>query len=366
MILMKDHERERWPRVSDLRKGGGRGRGWTRILFGRFGEILGQARQDARDARKEARKARKPVKTATEIQNEAGEARETALEPQEKEQMPRRARRSDLRRWYAYALVMVAIGLLAATLQQSYHLFGSVNKSQVGQNTSPTVKREEALPAAQKGADSSQEAVGRLKQGVRTELGDQLQAGSNQGVGPQATPAGNPATSPPAAAPAIATPASTTPAVKPAISAPATVSQPAERFGNLVWPARGEAIVSFGWRKHPVFGDWRFHDGLDLNVPAGTPVVAVFPGTVVEASRMPVPYHSKADAYTVVIEHGGGWRSTYGLLAQILVAKGDQVSRGKVIGRAGMIPGGEGAGEALLHFALARDGASVDPRAWLP
>ncbi|MCL4516900.1 MAG: M23 family metallopeptidase [Firmicutes bacterium] len=95
-------------------------------------------------------------------------------------------------------------------------------------------------------------------------------------------------------------------------------------------------------------------------------MVAVFPGTVVEASRMPVPYHSKADAYTVVIEHGGGWRSTYGLLAQILVAKGDQVSRGKVIGRAGMIPGGEGAGEALLHFALARDGASVDPRAWLP
>ncbi len=323
MILMKDDDRERLPRTTESQKSKeegrrGRRRWWTRALFGQIGEIWGLARRDARNTRKEAR----------------------ILEPWENEQPAPKTRKPLIRRWYAYALVLVALGLLAATAQQSYHLLGSLNQNLAGKS-------------GQKAAGSSQEAVGRLKQGVQKELGNQLEANSSQG---SAVPQGSAI---PAASRGGSAAATTT-------AGPAPAPQPAERFGNLVWPVRGDTTISFGWKKHPVFGDWRFHDGLDLAVPAGTPVVAVFSGTVVEASRMPLPYHSKADAYTVIIEHDGGWRSTYGLLSQTLVARGDRVSRGKVIGRAGVVTGGEGTGEALLHFALARDGASVDPRTWLP
>ncbi|MGE5575763.1 MAG: peptidoglycan DD-metalloendopeptidase family protein [Syntrophothermus sp.] len=353
---MKDDARERLPRTTESQKSKeegrrGRRRWWTRALFGQIGEIWGLARRDARNTRKEAR----------------------ILEPRENEQPAPKTRKPLIRRWYAYALVLVALGLLAATAQQSYHLLGSLNQNLAGKSGQSPAKKDGSPASAegdlsagkapvlgttvqksgQKAAGSSQEAVGRLKQGVQKELGNQLEANSSQG---SAVPQGSAI---PAASRGGSAAATTT-------AGPAPAPQPAERFGNLVWPVRGDTTISFGWKKHPVFGDWRFHDGLDLAVPAGTPVVAVFSGTVVEASRMPVPYHSKADAYTVIIEHDGGWRSTYGLLSQTLVAKGDRVSRGKVIGRAGVVTGGEGTGEALLHFALARDGGSVDPKTWLP
>ena len=32
----------------------------------------------------------------------------------------------------------------------------------------------------------------------------------------------------------------------------------------------------FGWRVHPIYGDWRFHAGLDLAYDEGTPIPALF------------------------------------------------------------------------------------------
>ena len=44
------------------------------------------------------------------------------------------------------------------------------------------------------------------------------------------------------------------------------------RFGQ---PLAVERVTSpFGWRMHPVFGDRRFHKGVDLGAPTGTAVVA--------------------------------------------------------------------------------------------
>ncbi|ACX51883.1 Peptidase M23 [Ammonifex degensii KC4] len=48
------------------------------------------------------------------------------------------------------------------------------------------------------------------------------------------------------------------------------------------WPVPGFYRVSspYGWRKHPVTGEWKFHYGIDVPLETGTPVVAVSSGVV--------------------------------------------------------------------------------------
>jgi hypothetical protein len=47
------------------------------------------------------------------------------------------------------------------------------------------------------------------------------------------------------------------------------------------------AITSvFGWRTHPIYGGARFHTGIDLGTPIGSPVLAAFTGTVISADWM--------------------------------------------------------------------------------
>jgi peptidase M23-like protein len=66
---------------------------------------------------------------------------------------------------------------------------------------------------------------------------------------------------------------------------------------------------------------------------------------------------------TVVIDHGGGWRSVYAHLALFTVRPGDCVKRGAPIGEAGAtglisVPG--------LYFEVQHNGAPIDPLSLLP
>lgn len=37
----------------------------------------------------------------------------------------------------------------------------------------------------------------------------------------------------------------------------------------------------FGWRVHPISGEWKFHSGMDIGYEEGTAIPAMMPGTVV-------------------------------------------------------------------------------------
>ena len=37
-------------------------------------------------------------------------------------------------------------------------------------------------------------------------------------------------------------------------------------FEHLIWPAKGEVSVPFGWYRHPVYNDWRFNAGIEIAV----------------------------------------------------------------------------------------------------
>lgn len=76
-------------------------------------------------------------------------------------------------------------------------------------------------------------------------------------------------------------------------------------LAEIVVAAELPVSSSFGWRTHPVYGDWRFHAGLDLAYDSGTPILALFDGMVVMAGdygdgygNQVLLYHAASDTYT--------------------------------------------------------------------
>src|SRR6202012_1990803 len=67
----------------------------------------------------------------------------------------------------------------------------------------------------------------------------------------------------------------------------------------------------FGWRIHPVFGDRRFHNGIDLATTEGNAVYAAADGVVIDSG-----WHGNYGIY-IRIRHSGGVETTYGHLSKI-------------------------------------------------
>jgi murein DD-endopeptidase MepM/ murein hydrolase activator NlpD len=86
---------------------------------------------------------------------------------------------------------------------------------------------------------------------------------------------------------------------------------------------------AFGLRVHPVFGDYRFHHGLDLTADIGTPVYATGDG-IVSTADVRGGYGN-----AVFIEHGFGFETRYAHLSKYIVKQGDRIKRGQLIGYVG-------------------------------
>ena len=69
---------------------------------------------------------------------------------------------------------------------------------------------------------------------------------------------------------------------------------------------------------------------------------------------------------TVVIDHDGGYQTTYAnLQATPTVQEGDTVSAGEIIGAVGTTAAAETAQGPHLHFGVTLDGEAVDPQEFL-
>lgn len=108
----------------------------------------------------------------------------------------------------------------------------------------------------------------------------------------------------------------------------------------------------FGYRIHPVYKDWRFHYGVDLSAPKGTPIVATRAGVVTRA------YFSSSGGYTVEIDHQDGFSSKYLHQTHYIVSAGQKVSAGQVIGYVGSTGVSTG---PHLHFSILYNGSHVNP-----
>lgn len=121
---------------------------------------------------------------------------------------------------------------------------------------------------------------------------------------------------------------------------------------QMHWPVEGLKKSGFGWRTDEATGSREWHSGVDIAGAEGDPVQACWPGTVVFAGER------GRYGNTVVVEHEGGWRSTYGHNSENLVSVGDQVAAGSNIARVGQTGS---ATEPELHFEIRKGEQAVDP-----
>ncbi len=123
--------------------------------------------------------------------------------------------------------------------------------------------------------------------------------------------------------------------------------------GMLIWPVDGPVVSGFGMR-------WgRMHEGIDIAVPAGTPIRAAAAGSVVllesEAS-------SGGYGNFTCVDHGGGLQTCYAHQSSFAVSAGESVSQGQVIGYVGCT--GHCFGDHL-HFEVRINGTPTDPLGYL-
>ena len=127
----------------------------------------------------------------------------------------------------------------------------------------------------------------------------------------------------------------------------------------MVSPLAGETAAVFSMDQltyDATLGDWRTHDGIDIQAAAGSVVTAAAPGTVLSVD---------ADGRlgtTIVVDHHNGYVTTYASLQpDTAVLAGDSVSAGGIIGTVGNTSLSEAGLGAHLHFAVTENGEAVDP-----
>ena len=113
----------------------------------------------------------------------------------------------------------------------------------------------------------------------------------------------------------------------------------------------------YGWRIHPIYGDTRFHAGVDLSAPQGTPIVATRAGVVTTTS-----YEAGGAGYFVNINHLDGFVSRYMHMTHYIVSEGQTVKAGQVIGYCGSTGASTG---PHLHFGIYYNGSSVNPAQYI-
>lgn len=119
--------------------------------------------------------------------------------------------------------------------------------------------------------------------------------------------------------------------------------------GKLPWPLKGTVIAGFGSQVHPRYKTRTNNLGIDIKGDSGAAVFAVAPGKVAYADRF-LGYGN-----LVIVDHGDGFYTLYGNLADIDVSVGSAIS---TAGRVGAIVD-------YLHFELRSQGRPLDPAAWL-
>ena len=139
---------------------------------------------------------------------------------------------------------------------------------------------------------------------------------------------------------------------KPAPKRTVVASTAALRVGGLSWPVAGNLLAGFGGR----LPDGRRSDGVLIAAQAGTSVKAVADGTVVFADWM------TGYGNILIVDHGNGYMSLYAHNDGLLRAAGDAVRRGDALATVGSSGGQE---TPALYFELRRNGAPVNPSAWL-
>ena len=125
-----------------------------------------------------------------------------------------------------------------------------------------------------------------------------------------------------------------------------------------IWPTRGWITSGFGVRRpgyrRGAHGGIhrRFHEGIDIAAPRGTPIMSSGDGLVTYAG------YRSGYGKTLVVDHGYGLSTLYAHCSSLFVEEGKRVSRGMIIASVGNTGRSTG---PHLHYEIRVDGVPVNP-----
>ena len=148
------------------------------------------------------------------------------------------------------------------------------------------------------------------------------------------------------------------------VEAPAAQPEPAAQAEEICWPVSGLVTEEYSMTAlvyNQTMGDWRVHEGIDIQAGEGTPVLSAWAGTVAAV------YQDDLKGCTVVVEHPDGYRTLYANLAEsVMVGAGERIAAGTQLGYVGTSALGESAEGPHLHLEVYHNGALIDPVDFLP
>ena len=123
-----------------------------------------------------------------------------------------------------------------------------------------------------------------------------------------------------------------------------------------IWPTQGRITSPYGYRIAPLRAASEYHTGIDIAGESGTPVYATADGVVRHSGW------AQGYGMCAVIDHGFGYSTLYGHMSEIIAKEGEQVKRGRLIGRMGST--GTSTGNHL-HYEVWTGGLPRDPMKFL-
>lgn len=130
---------------------------------------------------------------------------------------------------------------------------------------------------------------------------------------------------------------------------------------SSAWVAPVDGLITLEYSTEmPIYSktlnQYMVHNGVDIAAPLDSRVQAAAAGTVVET------YKDDRLGYTVKINHGNGFITTYSNLSDNAVVEvNDVVKKGDIIGGIGDTSLFESSDESHLHFEMEKDGNLVNP-----
>lgn len=119
---------------------------------------------------------------------------------------------------------------------------------------------------------------------------------------------------------------------------------------ETVLPVTGTITSGVGMRIDPIDGQWRHHNGIDIAVPLGAPVLAIADGIVVYSGLR------SGYGWTVLLEHANGMITLYAHNSANLVEAGQAVTKGTTIALAGSTGRSTG---PHVHFEAWQSGSNI-------
>ena len=123
-------------------------------------------------------------------------------------------------------------------------------------------------------------------------------------------------------------------------------------LAQTVTPVVGVVTSEYGYRDHPVNGEYKFHTGVDLRAANGTDILAFADGVVDYIGE------STTLGKYVQLRHANGVTTFYAHCSELLLPKGAEVTAGQVFARAGDTGNATG---PHLHLEIQVNGVQVNP-----